>query len=183
MWKKLTLVFMLAMAFNSSATDLLTTSTSSNSITSTYTIPSRVFSAPIDEIWPILIQEMKRYELQLANKQMGQIKTRWIDNTEDENFYEINSASNTVLASKFNLLLQVNSVSDNSDNSDSSDARPMTKITIFKQQQLIRKRNLNKGESDLWITKSSDGVTEETIFYRIEHVMKNYALSFEQKTK
>jgi hypothetical protein len=114
-------------------------------------IPYRVYPVSYDVVWPLLLREISSYELLLANKITGQIKTRWIDNTEARNFL---FDDDVVLASKFNLLIQANPVLNTT--------TPAVKITIFKQQMVM----VNESQMS-WEVEPSDSIDEETLFYRI----------------
>lgn len=119
--------------------------------------PQKIFFAKYDLVWAGILQELKEYELQYSNKIVGRCKTRWIDNTQQENFFRDEDLP--LLASKFNLLIQLNQVTN---------ATPTaTKVTVIKGQQAI-----HQGKDLEWKNIASDGVTEETLFYRIDQFLK-----------
>lgn len=135
--------------------------------------PFKVFFAEYNLLWAGVFQELNRYELQYTNKVIGRLKTRWIDNTEEEKFFELDEHENgdrQILASKFNLLVQLNPVVDSTPKA--------TKMTVFKGQQVVH------SNGDLaWENVASDGVAEENLFYRIEHFLKIYKSLRELKSK
>ncbi|MBF0208134.1 MAG: hypothetical protein HQK53_14745, partial [Oligoflexia bacterium] len=103
----------------------------------------------------------------IANKIIGRLQTRWIDDTFERIFYDRDESDDVTKnvakinsCGRFKLVVQINQVLNSS--------VPMTQVTISKQSQQFE---LHQSE---WINQDSDGIIENTIFYRIEQALAIY---------
>ena len=127
-------------------------------ITEELEIPSTVFKADFNQTWQAVIQVMKRFDISYQNQESGQIKTRWMDNTQEVNFQNSFKKSDSVKAARFRII--VNVVKGYRSN------REVSKITIFKRQMI--EQDFLQG----WKEMASDNILEKTLLYRIGNLVK-----------
>jgi hypothetical protein len=123
-----------------------------------FEIPYKIFKSSQDQAWQAVLQVMQHYELELKNYEAGVIKTRWIDNTLELNFADSFGRSDAVKAAKFRLIINVVK--------GFSSRREVSKVTVFKRQ-LVQQDFLHG-----WREIPTDGITEQTILYRINRIIK-----------
>jgi hypothetical protein len=126
-------------------------------VTEELEIPSKVFKADYNQTWQAVIQVMRKFDIAQQNQEAGFIKTRWIDNTLEVNFTDSFGSSDAVKAAKFKLVVNIVKGFRSS--------REVSKVTIYKRQ-LVEQDFLNG-----WKEKSTDGISEQTLLYRIERLI------------
>ncbi|MBF0361210.1 MAG: hypothetical protein HQK49_09375 [Oligoflexia bacterium] len=117
----------------------------------------KIYNDSYDLVWKAVVHEIANYELKYINKLTGEIKTRWIDNTTDVSFLE---EQNKIAASKYSLVINIKKVLNTS--------KEQTLVTIFKREQFIEDTN---NANIKWQLKSSDGIFEQSFFYRIGRLL------------
>ncbi len=123
-----------------------------------YEVPSKIFPAEYALTWQSVLDVMRRYPLEKNDQESGILKTRWIDNTLEVNFADSFGTSDAVKAARFKLVLNVTKGFKGS--------REVSKVTIYKRQ--VVEQDFLQG----WKQVPSDGITEKTLLYRVEQVLK-----------
>ncbi|MGE3609848.1 MAG: hypothetical protein AB7I27_09715 [Bacteriovoracaceae bacterium] len=126
-------------------------------ITEELEIPSKIYKADFNQTWKAVLKVMHKYEIASSNQEAGFIKTRWIDNTLEENFNNSFGTSDTVKAARFKLVVNVVK--------GFRMGKEVTKVTIYKRQ--IIEQEFLQG----WKEVPSDGIMEKTILYRIQRLI------------
>jgi len=125
--------------------------------------PSLIYNYSFDDVWAVALDQFKKYDWQIVDKDSGIIKSRWIDNLEEhEEFNTGKVFDNDVKSSRFKLFINIDKLDDKRDQT--------TKVTIYKKQMVIR--NYDKG----FEVYPTDEVLENVIFYRIKRVLEISAI-------
>jgi hypothetical protein len=120
-------------------------------------IPQKVFLYQYSRVWRAVFHELKKYEFVYVNKVLGQIKTRWIDDTHAHSLVWL-EGEKEVHAARFNLLVYIKKVIFG--------GHQAAKVILYKRQQMI------VGDSYFWKSYPSDGLFEDVLFYRIERLLR-----------
>lgn len=128
-------------------------------VTEELEIPSKVFRADYNQTWQAVIQVMKRFDIAQQNQEAGYIKTRWMDNTLEVNFTDSFGSSDAVKAARFKLVVNVVK--------GYRVSQEVTKVTIYKRQ--LVEQDFLQG----WKEVSTDGISEQTMLYRIGRLIEN----------
>ena len=126
-------------------------------VTEEIEIPAKVYKADYNQTWQAVIQVMRKFDIAQQNQEAGFIKTRWMDNTLEINFTDSFGSSDAVKAAKFKLVVNVVKGYRTS--------REVTKVTIYKRQ--LVEQDFLQG----WKEVTTDGITEQTLLYRIERLI------------
>lgn len=122
-----------------------------------FEIPSKVYDAEFNLTWQAVLDIMQKYDLAQKNQEIGLIKTRWKDNTQELNFQDSFSVGDAVKAAKFKLILNVVK--------GYKGEREVTKVTVFKRQMV--EKDFLQG----WKVVPTDGISEQAILYRISRLL------------
>lgn len=126
-------------------------------ITEELEIPSKIYKSDFNQTWKAVLKVVRKYEIAASNQEAGFIKTRWMDNTLEENFANSFGTSDAVKASKFKLVINVVK--------GYRTGREVSKVTIYKRQ--IVEQDFLQG----WKEVTSDGILEKTLLYRIQRLI------------
>lgn len=122
-------------------------------------IPSKIYKADFTQTWQAVIQVMKRFDIEISNREAGKIVTRWMDNTLEVNFTDSFASSEAVKAAERKITINVAE--------GYSYGAKVTKVTIYKRQKV--EQDFLQG----WREIPTDGILEKTILYRIGVIIEN----------
>jgi hypothetical protein len=126
-------------------------------LTNEIEIPNKIFRSDFAETWQAVLVVMKGYDLELQNQEAGIIKTRWIDNTLEQNFADSFGSADSVKSARFKLLVNVIKGFRGS--------KEVTKVTVFKRQMV------NQDFLTGWRLVPTDHILESSILYRVERTL------------
>jgi hypothetical protein len=127
-------------------------------ITDELEVPSEVYPVDFNLAWKAVISVMSRYD-SIPNQEIGQIKTRWMDNTLEVNFSDSFGSADAVKQAEQMIIVNVAE--------GFSYGKKVTKVSVFKRQRI--ERDFLQGKKEI----ATDGILEKTILYRIRTVINN----------
>ncbi len=120
---------------------------------------TRLFSGSYDEVWLATLKALNDYPLKISNKDTGKIQSETINGPYNDLLFT--PVEPIELPEKFRYSLRFNFAKLLTD-----DDRPLTRVRIIKS--LEKFQDFYTG----WTAYSADGLEEQILLYRIEHLLQ-----------
>lgn len=128
---------------------------------------TRLYAGSYDEVWLATLKALNEYPLKISNKDTGKIQSETVNGPYNDLLFTPAEPIN--LPERFRYSLKFNFAKLVTD-----DDRPLTRVRIIKS--LERFQDFYTG----WIGSSSDGLEEQILLYRIEHILQMDQMLSEQ---
>lgn len=120
---------------------------------------TRIYDGSYDEMWASSLKALADYPLKLSNKDTGRITTEVVNGPYNDLLFQY--PEKIELPERFRYSLDFNFAKLLGD-----DKRPLTRIRVVKN--LERFQDFYTG----WTPYYSDGIEEQVLLYRMEHLLK-----------
>lgn len=119
---------------------------------------TRLYKGQYDDVWRATLKALNDYPLKITNKDTGRIQSEIVNGPYNELLF--NHPDNIQLPERFRYSVDFNFAKLVSD-----DEKPVTRVRVIKN--LERFEDFYRG----WREYSSDGLEEQVLLYRIEHIL------------
>jgi hypothetical protein len=120
---------------------------------------TRIYDGSYDEMWASSLKALADYPLKLSNKDTGRITTEVVNGPYNDLLFQY--PEKIELPERFRYSLDFNFAKLIGD-----DKRPLTRVRVVKN--LERFQDFYTG----WTPYGSDGIEEQVLLYRMEHLLK-----------
>ena len=120
---------------------------------------TRLYAGSYDEVWLATLKALNEYPLKISNKDTGKIQSETVNGPYNDLLFTPIEVSE--IPERFRYSLKFNFAKLVTD-----DDRPLTRIRIIKS--LERFQDFYTG----WSATASDGLEEQILLYRIEHILQ-----------
>ncbi|MBY0369230.1 hypothetical protein K2X33_00995 [bacterium] len=120
---------------------------------------TRLFAGGYDEVWLATLKALNDYPLKISNKDTGRIQSETINGPYNELLFT--PIEGIDLPERYRYTLKLSFAKLVTD-----DDRPLTRVRIIKA--LERFQDFYSG----WAASNSDGLEEQLLLYRVEHILQ-----------
>ncbi len=120
---------------------------------------TRLYAGTYDEVWLATLKALNDYPLKISNKDTGKILSETVNGPYNELLFT--PVESIDLPERFRYSLRFNFAKLVTD-----DDKPLTRVRIIKTVE--RFQDFYTG----WLTSNSDGLEEQILLYRIEHLLQ-----------
>lgn len=114
---------------------------------------SQIYVSDFNTVWLSVLTALKSSPLDIANRESGFVRTRWIDNTSERNFFDSFGTGKFYLKARYRIRVSLAKGFFN--------GSPSVKSSVFKEQMV--QRDVLEG----WQPVVTDSLEEKTLLYRI----------------
>jgi hypothetical protein len=120
---------------------------------------TRLYAGTYDEVWLATLKALNEYPLKISNKDTGKIQSETVNGPYNDLLFS--PVEPIDLPERFRYSMKFNFAKLTTD-----DDRPLTRVRIIKA--LERFQDFYTG----WTASGSDGLEEQILLYRIEHILQ-----------